>query len=53
MVPGEIVNELIIWLTISPGTIELAEMVEIIGTLYGMEGVNPESAGNIHRYIDW
>ena len=27
------------------GTIELKEMVEIIGTLYEMEGVNSETAG--------
>ena len=28
-----------------PGTIELKEMVEIIGTLYEMEGVNSDTAG--------
>jgi hypothetical protein len=30
---------------VPPGTIELKEMVEIIGTLYEMEGVNADSAG--------
>jgi hypothetical protein len=30
---------------VTAGTIELKEMVEIIGTLYEMEGVNADSAG--------
>jgi hypothetical protein len=34
---------------VPPGTIELKEMVEIIGTLYEMEGVNADSAGQWNK----